>query len=377
MWVTMRTIRPGYQLSEPLSLALRFRPNDFEPVAFVPVAEESSESGLELAIEHQEEKFRRAWQRRKTYDGTHEWRRYERPATIARRLHLEPVHGKRIGQIELRNRTIKHSNFLTDTKARQQLEYLVETEVPIESRNGAASLNKGQLHTNQLLEFYGFDDREKTLLIRAYGIDSVRAGLQSLNESRKVPTKQSLVRDIDDIAQQRYGPSTNGIPLDECTLQARTYFRQRYFAGINVELPPPLKIQYPVMEPKLNFRMDPKIMEDYTPQEALAIQLRLNREGFNLRDMVNLGRFVFEPKSNQLYFLANQVEALLIEKNLQLSDFLSAENVSEFRYVPSPEGVFTIVALEATRQPSFKLGPTKKGLDQKVLNNLYNYVKYA
>lgn len=103
-----------------------------------------------------------------------------------------------------------------------------------------------------------------------------------------------------------------------------------------------------------------KVLEEYTPQEALEIQSYLDKEGLKLHDMIDLGKFILGTRSGKLYFIDHKVEALFGKERLTPEEFFNAEKIYDFQHFPSPHNAFTYVTWISGNTPRLKLGPTKK-----------------
>lgn len=95
-----------------------------------------------------------------------------------------------------------------------------------------------------------------------------------------------------------------------------------------------------------------KISEEYTLQEALFIQKRLDmEEGLKLHEMIDYGRFIIDNKSCKLYFVDMDIEALLGIVRLTPEEFFKADAKGVFKHYKSRNGAFVYVTLQKEDLP--------------------------
>ncbi|MBI2559102.1 hypothetical protein HYW20_07315 [Candidatus Woesearchaeota archaeon] len=85
-----------------------------------------------------------------------------------------------------------------------------------------------------------------------------------------------------------------------------------------------------------------KISEEYTLQEALFIQNRLDRGELKLHEMMSLGKFIIGERSGKLYLVDKGIEAIIGRERLTADEFFDTDRRNEFLHMQYRD-IFTYV----------------------------------
>ena len=338
--------------------------------------------GLELAVEHDSGRTRRAMQMDQTF-GTpnsfgngyrdrksarssgHSWRRNERSALLDKLARQDAKY------LPPDQRDLKH-------KTRRELILNPPDE------NGTL----GYSHLNDALENFGLEESDRTALLMGYGKSNVRTGLHFLQFYSGAITKETVVAAIDYLAREgvekTYRALIGGINLREAVAthyekflpmpfeqddavirrshEAIGYLVTKYMWGMDVD-------------PKSTFRFTSgdsattsKISNFYTVDDILGIQARLNHHKLSAAKVINsLGDgAVILIGDDRLDILDNLVVNAADELGIPLHAFRELERIHPLSIKPLLNSSMTYVTLQEFKVPQRGLDPTKKA-DAKIL----------